>query len=855
MAKKTEEKNIIEKIYDYTLEDIMGDRFGRYSKSIIQDRALPDVRDGLKPVQRRILYTMWESKNTHDKPYRKCAKAVGDVMGKYHPHGDSSIYGAMIYMSQAWKMREVFIDIHGNNGSIDGDGPAAHRYTETRLTKLALVTLKDINRDAVEMTLNYADEDLEPTVLPAHFPNLLVNGSTGISAGYATNIPPHNLGEVIEATIHRIDNPNCRLDTILNIVKGPDFPTGGVVEGREGLLQAYTTGRGKVVVKAKTEIVKEKGTHQIIIHEIPYDVLKEQLRKKIEDIKIDKKVEGITDVIDVSDKEHMAKLIIELKKDANAELILNYLFKNTDLQVNYNFNMVAIVNRRPKQLGILEILDAFIAHQKDVILRRTRFDLNKAKERLHIVEGLLKAVDILDEIIKTIRASKNKQDSIDNLVKQFEFTEAQATAIVTMQLYRLSNTDINLLLEEQNNLNKMIEFLSSILNDEEVLKKQMKLSLNEIKKEFANPRRTEIRDEVTEIKFDAKDMIPKENVIVVATNEGYVKRIPIKSYVNANGEPTTLKPGDFIRGLYSTTTLDTLLMFTNLGHYLYVPVHEIVETKWKELGKHISNLIQISADERIISAMILDNPKTNVIMTTRNGITKRTNLEELIVSRYTKPINAMKLKDDDELVSVVKDNGRAIFVTETGYYLNINSEEIPVVGAKASGVKGINVKDDHVVTCMSPENYDEYITIFTNKNTSKRIKLSELDTMTRAKKGSTLIKKVKSTNYKITNAISVNNRDIVSLKTDGEFKEIRTTELPIMDLSSTGSSISKTAIEETFKVAELVERKIELNVTEETKKLEVEEKQPEITEEIELPKTKEETQELTIEDFIDDFKL
>ena len=849
MAKKTEEKTIIEKIYDYTLEDIMGDRFGRYSKSIIQDRALPDVRDGLKPVQRRILYTMWESKNTHDKPYRKCAKAVGDVMGKYHPHGDSSIYGAMIYMSQAWKMREVFIDIHGNNGSIDGDGPAAHRYTETRLTKLALVTLKDINRDAVEMTLNYADEDLEPTVLPANFPNLLVNGSTGISAGYATNIPPHNLGEVIEATIHRIDNPNCRLDTILNIVKGPDFPTGGVVEGKEGLLQAYTTGRGKVVVKARTEIVKEKGTHQIIIHEIPYDVLKEQLRKKIEDIKIDKKVEGITDVVDISDKEHMAKLIIELKKDANAELILNYLFKNTDLQVNYNFNMVAIVNRRPKQLGILEILDAFIAHQKDVILRRTRFDLNKAKERLHIVEGLLKAVDILDEIIKTIRASKNKQDSIDNLVKKFEFTEAQATAIVTMQLYRLSNTDINLLLEEQGNLNKMIEFLTSILNDEEVLKKQMKLSLNEIKKEFANPRRTEIRDEVTEIKLDAKDMIPKENVIVVATNEGYVKRIPLKSYVSSSGEPTTLKPGDFIRGLYSTTTLDTLLMFTNLGHYLYVPVHEIVETKWKELGKHISNLIQISADEKIISAMILSNPKENVIMTTKFGTTKRTNLEELIVSRYTKPINAMKLKDGDELVSVVKDNGRAIFVTETGYYLNINSEEIPLVGAKASGVKGINVKDDTVVTCISPEDYDEYITVFTNKNTSKRIKLSDLDTMTRAKKGSTLIKKVKSTNYKITNAISVNNRDVVGLKTDGEFKEIKTTELPIMDLSSTGSTISKTAIEETFKVAEMVERKIELcenvpEVKEEPKK-----------EEIELPKPKEDNQELTIDDFIDDFKL
>ena len=847
MTKAKEEKSIIEKIYDYTLEDIMGDRFGRYSKSIIQDRALPDVRDGLKPVQRRILYTMWEDKNTFDKPYRKCAKAVGDVMGKYHPHGDSSIYGAMIYMSQPWKMREPFIDIHGNNGSIDGDGPAAYRYTETRLTKLAQTMLKDINRNAVEMALNYSDEDLEPTVLPANFPNLLVNGSTGISAGYATNIPPHNLGEVIDATIHRIDNPNCRLETILNIIKGPDFPTGGVVEGKEGLLQAYATGRGKVIVKAKTEIVKEKGTHQIIIHEIPYDVLKEQLRKKIEDIKIDKKVEGIVDVIDVSDKEHLAKIIIELKKEANAELILNYLFKNTDLQINYNFNIVAIVNRRPKQLGILEILDAFIAHQKDVIIRRTNFDLEHAKARLHIVLGLLKAVDILDEVIKTIRASKNKADCIVNLVKEYEFTEEQATAIVTMQLYRLSNTDVNQLLNEQNDLNRMIEFLNSILNDENVLRRQMKLEINEIKKEFANPRRTEIRDEITEIKIDAKDMIPKENVIVVATNEGYVKRIPLKSYVSSSNEPTTLKPGDFIRGIYSTTTLDTLLMFTNLGHYLYVPIHEIVETKWKELGKHISNLIQISADEKIISAMILDDKKTNVILTTKKGITKRTNLEDLIVSRYTKAINAMKLKDDDELVSVVKDNGRAIFISKIGRYLNINSEEIPIVGAKASGVKGMNVKDDVVITCLSPLENEEYISIFTNKNTAKRIKIADLENMSRAKKGSPLIKKVKSTNYEVVNAISVNPHDTISIKTDGEFKEIKVSELPIMDLASTGSTISKTFIEDSFKVAEVVERKLEL--TENDSKNMVEES---ATKE---ENNQEEAQEMTIDDFIDDFKL
>ena len=842
--KKVEEKTIIEKIYDYTLEDIMGDRFGRYSKSIIQDRALPDVRDGLKPVQRRILYTMWEDKNTYDRPYRKCAKAVGDVMGKYHPHGDSSIYGAMIYMSQAWKVREAFIDIHGNNGSIDGDGPAAYRYTECRLTKLAQVMLKDINRNSVEMTLNYSDEDLEPTVLPANFPNLLVNGSTGISAGYATNIPPHNLGEVIDATIHRIDNPNCYLDTILNIVKGPDFPTGGIVEGKEGLIQAYTTGRGKVVVKAKTEIVEEKGKKQIIIHEIPYEVLKEQLRKKIEDIKIDKKVEGINDVFDVSDKEHMAKMVIELKKDANAELILNYLLKNTDLQVNYNFNIVAIVNRRPKQLGILEILDAFIAHQKEVILRRTKFDLEHAKARLHIVDGLLKAVDVLDEVIKIIRESKNKVDSIANLMKAFDFTEEQATAIVMMRLYTLSNTDVTALLNEQSDLNKMIDFLNSILNDEKILKTEMKKELRTVRDAYATPRRTEIKDEVTEIKIDAKSMIPKENTIVIVTNEGYVKRISQKSYAAAGEEPTTLKPGDYITGIYNTTTLDTLLMFTNQGHYLYVPVHEITDFKWKELGKHINNLIPLAEDERVVSSLILDSKNTNIILATKNGTTKRLRLEDLIVSRYSKPINAIKLKAGDELISAVKDNGRAIFVSSNGYYINIDSNEIPIVGAKASGVKGINLKDDILVSLISPEEGQDYLTIFTDQNTTKRIKMSDLDTSSRAKKGSTLIKKVKSKPYQVVKAATVSNKDLVNVKIDGEFKELKVTDIPIMDLASTGSTVSKKTIEDYLIVCEIKEIKIDENEEiirpEQTTQI--------IDEEVPDGQT-------TLEDFVEDFKL
>jgi len=842
---KKENKTIIEKIYDYTLEDIMGERFGRYSKSIIQDRALPDVRDGLKPVQRRILYTMWEDRNTYDKPYRKCAKAVGDVMGKYHPHGDSSIYGAMIYMSQPWKMREIFIDIHGNNGSIDGDGPAAYRYTETRLTKLAEVMLKDINRNSVEMTLNYSDEDLEPTVLPANFPNLLVNGSTGISAGYATNIPPHNLSEVIDATIHRIDNPNCNLDSILEIVKGPDFPTGGVIEGKEGLISAYTTGRGKVVVKAKTEIIDVKGKKQIIIHEIPYDVVKENLRKKIEDIKIDKKIDGIADVIDVSDKEHMAKLIIELKKDANADLILNYLFKNTDLQVNYNFNMVAIVNKRPKQLGILEIIDAFIRHQKEVILRRTKFDLEHALARLHIVEGLLKAMEILDEVIKVIRKSKNKADSIENLVKTFDFTVEQATAIVTMQLYRLSNTDVTQLLEEKDNLNKMIEFLKSILDDEKVLKKQMKKDLTEVKKNYGNDRRTEIKDEITEIKIDMKEMIPKEDVVVVVTHEGYVKRVSLRSFQAATDE-TQVKEGDYVTGKYLMNTMDTLLMFTDLGNYLYVPVHELPDLKWKDLGKHISNIIKISQDENIIASMkVTDfNDKKDITIFTKNGMVKRSHLNDFVASRYSKPITCIKLKDDDKVISVSENicNSVAI-ITYRGYIVSYNMDEIPVVGLKASGVKSISLKNDYVVSAhIYDRSLPNYLCVVTLKNTAKRVKLSEIEITSRARRGVQIIRDVKTNPYYILKTLIVGSKTNINVKTNEDILLFKSSDLPIMDRLSTGSMISKANIIDVFNEVVLDDNKGDEQAIE--------------TDEIEiLDLDKIDEQIMTIDDFLDDFDV
>ncbi len=796
MQTKKEEQTLIEKIYDYTLEDIMGDRFGRYAKSIIQDRALPDVRDGLKPVQRRILYTMWEDHNTFDKPYRKCAKAVGDVMGKYHPHGDSSIYGAMINMSQPWSMRDIFIDIHGNNGSIDGDPPAAYRYTETRLTKIAQVMLKDINRNAVEMTLNYSDEYLEPTVLPANFPNLLVNGSTGISAGYATNIPPHNLGEVIEATIHRINNPGCRLDTILEIVKGPDFPTGGIVEGKEGLRQAYETGKGRVVLKATTRIVKDKNTHQIVIEDIPYGVLKEGLRKKIEEIKIDKKVEGIVDVWDESDKDHMARMTIDLKKDANAELILNYLFKNTDLQINYNFNVVAIVNHRPKQLGLLAILDAFIAHQKEVILRRTTFDLEHAKARLHIVEGLLKAVDILDEVIKVIRSSSDKQDSINNLVKLFAFTEEQATAIVMMRLYTLSNTDVDALLSEQNDLNRMIDFLNSILNNEDILKKQMKQELMEVKKEFASPRRTQINDEITEIKLDMKAMIPKERVYVILTNEGYLKRVSPKAFASTLVEQMTMKPGDFVNAIYDVNTLDNLILFTNLGNYLFIPVHIIPELKMKELGKHVSNIIATGSEEKIIGSTLFKKDRTKLVLTTKLGMIKQTLLADLEAQRYTKPIMVMKLKENDELVSAVISGEDTIITTYNGYYLRYKTSEISLLGPKASGIKAINLKDDYVISSNQIDNTSEYLNVVTNYNTGKRLKLDDLVTLTRAKKGNMLFKKAKTKEYHISFSYVSSLKTINIMKCDSEISEIKNSDIPIMDISSVGSQLVKYKIDD-----------------------------------------------------------
>ena len=804
--------DVLKKIYDYSLEEIMGDRFGKYSKYIIQDRAIPDVRDGLKPVQRRILYSMYREKNTFDKPYRKSARAVGDVMGKYHPHGDSSIYDAIVRMSQDWKMKEPFIDMQGNNGSIDGDPPAASRYTEARLSKIANEMLKDIDKNTVIMAPNYDDTILEPTVLPSKFPNLLVNGTTGISAGYATNIPPHNLIEVIDATIFRIDNPNSRLDTIMNYIKGPDFPTGAIACGIDEIRKAYETGRGRIIIKSKTKIEKNK----IIISEIPYEVNKLNIVKKIDEIRIDKKIEGIVEVRDESDKDGL-QITIDLKKDADANNILNYLFKNTDLQISYNFNMITIVNRRPKLCGILDILDAYIAHQKEVIYKRSEFDLAHAKARYHIVEGLIKAISILDEVIKTIRASKNKTDAIENLVIKYEFTNEQAEAIVNLQLYRLTNTDVVVLKEEMENLKKIISGLEEILKNPDKLNSVIKEEMRRIKKEYGTDRKTVIQEDIETLKIDTSVMIPKDDVIVVITKEGYIKRVSQRSYSSSNDEDTMVKDNDYVLGIYNMNTMDTLLVFTNFGNYLYIPVYEITECKWKELGKHVSNIIPLNDNEQIIKAMPVYNFNDNIYITmfSKNGMVKRTKLEEFRVQRYSKPINMMKLKDNDELVSVCYEDKNNVFVaTKNGYGLWYNTSEISVIGLKAAGVKSINLKNDEVVCGLLFDDNEEFISILTDKGTGKRLKLTEFEKGSRANRGLLLMKEIKSNPSKIVKVYITNTKKEINIITTNGVKKIKLNEMPIMDRYSNGSYVVKDKIEDVY-IVEGIKSKddIELSIT------------------------------------------
>ena len=803
-------KNILEKIYNYTLEEIMGDRYAKYSKYIIQDRAIPDVRDGQKPVQRRILYAMYTGKNTYDKPMRKSAKTVGDVIGTLHPHGDSSVYDAMVRLSQDWKMAYPLVDMQGNNGSIDGDSPAAYRYTEARLSKFANELLKDIDKNTVAFTPNYDDTIMEPTVLPVRFPILLVNGTTGISAGYATDIPPHNLNEVIDATIKRLESPNCSIDSILEIIKGPDFPTGAIALNSDNIKEVLKTGRGKVVVRSKTEIVKDKNKYTILVHEIPYEVIKTNIVKKIDEIRIERKVEGIIEVRDESDKEGL-RIAIDVKKEANPEVILNYLFRNTELQTNYSYNMVAIVDRRPKQLSVLDIIDSHIKHHTEVIKNQCTFDLETAKKRYHIVEGLIKAISILDEVVKTIRQSKNKSDAKDNLVLKFDFTKEQAEAIVMLQLYRLTNTDITLLEEESAPLQREMARLEKILTDEKELKKEMKKELVAIKKEYGRPRRTEISEALAEIKIDQEVLIPKEETVVLISKDGYIKRTSKRAY-QANTEPPLLKENDYTLGLFAMSTLDTLLLFTNLGNYLFVPVYEIPDIKWKVLGKHISNLIKLEENEEIVSAIpIYDFNKDNhIVIASKNGMIKKTKISEFKVSRYSKAIACMKLKDDDRVINAfIDDSSSVLIATLKGYSLWFDLLEVPASGIKSSGVKSINLKEDEVVSAIPIKDSKEFIVVATLKGKASRLKITDLEKQSRAKRGVTLLKEIKSNPNPLVKVLQVEAKDKLGIKTVSETFFLKASEIAITERNKVGSTISKENIKDVYLLKDLEEKKDE----------------------------------------------
>ncbi|MDD5985030.1 MAG: DNA topoisomerase IV subunit A [Turicibacter sp.] len=781
-----------ERVQVMRLEDIMGDRFGRYSKYIIQDRALPDVRDGLKPVQRRILYAMYKDGNTYEKPFRKSAKTVGNVIGNYHPHGDSSVYDAMVRLSQDWKLREPLVQMHGNNGSIDGDPAAAMRYTEARLSAISGLLLKDIDKNLVDFIPNFDDSMTEPTVLPAFFPNLLVNGATGISAGYATDIPPHNLGEIIDAVIYRMNHKQCALDDILTFVQGPDFPTGAIIQGEQEIKKAYTTGKGRIVIRSKAEIEPVRGgREQIVVTEIPYEVNKANLVKKIDDLRIDKKVEGIMEVRDETDRNGL-RIVIELKKDVKSEIVLNYLFKNTDLQISYNINMVAIHNKRPVLMGLMDLIDAYIQHQKEVVTNRSNFDLKRARERQHIVEGLIKMVSVLDEVVQIIRHSKDKADAKKNLIQAFGFSERQAEAIVMLQLYRLTNTDVTALEKENEELTKTIQELTAILSSETKLLKVIQDELKQVKKQFETPRRSVIQKHIQEIKIDETDMVVKEDVMVAITKDGYVKRTSLRSYNATKSDTSTMKEGDELVAKLQLDTLQTLVMFTNRGSFIYLPVFKLPEFKWKDIGQHVSNLVTMDSEEKIIAVHAVSNFKTEeyFFFTTASGMVKKTRLSDFEVTRYNRAMVAMSVKEDDELISVIRCTfmNDVIMVTKNGYLLKFSDDEITPTGLKAMGVKGIQLgAGDQLIKVVLASVNDE-ILLLTQRGNIKKLKVKDIALSTRNKKGCLGIKTIKSNPHQFVDCIKVLPKQEVSILTIDGITKLNTILKPV-DLNSVGTNM------------------------------------------------------------------
>lgn len=796
----------------------MGERFGRYSKYIIQDRALPDIRDGLKPVQRRILYSMNKDGNTFDKSYRKSAKSVGNIMGNFHPHGDSSIYDAMVRMSQDWKNREILVEMHGNNGSMDGDPPAAMRYTEARLSEIAGYLLQDIEKKTVPFAWNFDDTEKEPTVLPAAFPNLLVNGSTGISAGYATDIPPHNLAEVIDATVYMIDHPTAKVDKLMEFLPGPDFPTGAIIQGRDEIKKAYETGKGRVVVRSKTEIEELKGgKEQIVITEIPYEINKANLVKKIDDVRVNNKVAGIAEVRDESDRDGL-RIAIELKKDANTELVLNYLFKYTDLQINYNFNMVAIDNFTPRQVGIVPILSSYIAHRREVILARSRFDKEKAEKRLHIVEGLIRVISILDEVIALIRASENKADAKENLKVSYDFTEEQAEAIVTLQLYRLTNTDVVVLQEEEAELREKIAMLAAIIGDERTMYNLMKKELREVKKKFATPRLSTLEDTAKAIEIDTASLIAEEDTYVSVTKAGYIKRTSPRSFAASTLEEIGKRDDDRLIFVQVAKTTQHLLMFTTLGNVIYRPIHELADIRWKDIGEHLSQTItNFETNEEILYAEVVDqfDDAITYFAATRLGQIKRVERKEFSPWRTykSKSVKYAKLKDEtDQIVAVAPIRlDDVLLISQNGYALRFNIEEVPVVGAKAAGVKAMNLKADDALQAAFICNTSSFY-LLTQRGSLKRVSIEEIPATGRAKRGLQVLRELKNKPHRVflagavaeqgfvgdlfSTEVEENDQTLLVQSNKGTIYESRLQGLNLSERTSNGSFISDTISDE-----------------------------------------------------------
>ncbi|WP_162011330.1 DNA topoisomerase IV subunit A [Streptococcus sp. S784/96/1] len=780
-------------IQNMSLEDIMGERFGRYSKYIIQERALPDIRDGLKPVQRRILYSMNKDGNTHDKGYRKSAKSVGNIMGNFHPHGDSSIYDAMVRMSQDWKNREILVEMHGNNGSMDGDPPAAMRYTEARLSEIASYLLQDIEKNTVPWAWNFDDTEKEPTVLPAAFPNLLVNGATGISAGYATDIPPHNLSEVIDAVVYMIDHPSAKLEKLMEFLPGPDFPTGGIIQGADEIKKAYETGKGRVVVRSRTEIETLKGgKQQIVVTEIPYEVNKAVLVKRIDDVRVNNKVPGIAEVRDESDRTGL-RIAIELKKDADSQTILNYLLKYTDLQVNYNFNMVAIDNFTPRQVGLHKILSSYIAHRREIIVARSQFDKEKAERRLHIVEGLIRVISILDEVIALIRASENKADAKENLKVSYDFSEEQAEAIVTLQLYRLTNTDIVTLQNEEEALRQQIMELAAIIGDERTMYNVMKKELREVKKHFGNPRRSELQDEAVAIEIDTASLIVEEDTFVSVTKGGYIKRTSPRSFNASTVDEIGKRDDDDLLFVQAARTTQHLLIFTTLGNVIYRPVHELTDIRWKDIGEHLSQTItNFATNEEVLYAELLDQfDQGTYVAITALGQIKRVERKEFSPWRTykSKSVKYAKLKEDSDRMVMVSPIllEDVMLVTRNGYALRFTINDVPVVGAKAAGVKAINLKDADVIQSAFIANTDSFY-LLTQRGSLKRVALSEIPQTKRAGRGLQVLRELKAKPHRVFVAgpvLSENSGAVLDLFTT----EVATDDAQILQITDTAGQV------------------------------------------------------------------